>query len=1210
MANHDSEKSAFLKPKISNDQHSFRTVLQFATKYDCFLFTCGIIATAIFSVSPIVNMVQNGKVFGDMEDNYYDLDEYYESERELAFINYALGIITLIIGMIAVVFFVKMRVRQGLFWKQAYFKTIANRPMKWFDKRNLADIGNTIDRECNTIEMGIGDKAMLIMSGIIFFGLSWVICFYLSIEMTLVLMLKFPLEFFSSYLVQTTSEKVLKEKQELYQTAGAIAEESLEGIKTVASCNAQHIIAKRYQAELEPLKNSGILLGIINGVAWGIFFFEFIFFTGLSYYFGAYLMDEGNESWTGTTYDTETVFLVSFTAGMSSFYLNTCLPCVEHIIASRVAATRVNSIIQKQKKHDGYIDPIDIRGEISFEKVYFNYSTKPEVNILRGVSFQVEAGESLAIVGETGSGKSTIIQLIEGFYYCSSGAVKIDGLDIKAYDLSALREFISLVSQEPILFNCTIEENIRIGKESASFEEIQSAAAEAEANSFIETLPDQYNTWVGVKGALISGGQKQRIALARALIKKPKILLLDEATSALDMNTEKSIQRTINRIMAGTTTVIVAQRLSTVKNAKQIIVVDQGKIVEGGTFEELVEKDGFFTRLLRVQKEGSHEDSSSIRGTEDNHMGQSKAQESVKKQKKDKDDGKVFARALKILFAYWPWLLLTSFAAVLAGSAIPIFAYFLADINNSLIDPTVEDKSEEVRPSFFCIIGASVMIFFGITIMCTILARISQLITYDLRYKSLYSLLFYDQKFYDKPTSAPSLLSSRLSNDCDKVSSLGGPILGLQLLVLTGMAAGIVVGLIHDVLLSLVVIAFLPLTIYSAIRGEYFAATGLANANLKKTSVIASDTFSNIKTVQAFNRQEYFFNQYIDSTRIENANAVKMSYPNGLAFGSRFFMMYSLWGTVAWYGAYRVSQGDLSMSYMLISFFCVMLSYIGFIMMGALMPDVEGGLKGGRNLFRIIDYTPAIDARSTKGYLEVIEGNIEFRKVNFQYKGRNQTVLDSVSFHVKAGTRLGVTGTTGSGKSTIAQLLLRFYDPTAGEIFLDSRPISSYNISHLRDSICWVGQEPVLFRGSILYNLQLAYPEVSVEEALEALDKAQAMDIVEKYGIDSDVGSRGNKLSGGQKQRIAIARALVRKPKVLVFDESTSALDPVTEASLMERVNSEKITIVSIAHRLQSIRDYEQIILIERGTVVECGNHNELMAKENGYYRELFNKSQ
>ena len=604
MESEDIEKATLLKTKNTKAQGlSFKLLFQYATLTDLLIFSIGVTASIIIGIGPSIQIMQTGEILKIIEENFDDEDEFYESERNLAVTNYCIGIIALLVGIIGITCFVRFRTHQGLFWKQAYFRAMTSQPIKWFDKRNPSELGNSISTECNAIEIGLGEKLMMILSGISFFLLSWAICFYLSLEISLVLLIKLPLSFGSYYAAMKTSEKVMLEKQVLYQKAGGIVEESLEGIKTVASCNAQHLIAKRYQAELEPLKNSGTLLGTINGIAWGIFFFQFLFFTGLGFYIGMLLIDKDVDTWTGTDLGVKEVFVTSMISAIASLGLSLTIPSLSYIYSSRVAAGSINKIIQKTKQIDGMIKPQSIQGTISFEKVYFNYPTKPEVNILQGVSFSVEAGDSLAIVGETGSGKSTIVQLIEGFYYCSSGAVKIDGIDMREYDLSALRNFISLISQEPILFNCTIEENIKIGKEDASPEEIRGAATEAEARLFIENLPDKFKTWVGVKGALLSGGQKQRIALARGIIKKPRILLLDEATSALDVNTESAIQSTIDKIMIGSTTVIVAQRLSTIKRAKQIVVLDKGCVVEVGDYESLIAKDGHFKGLLGVQKE-------------------------------------------------------------------------------------------------------------------------------------------------------------------------------------------------------------------------------------------------------------------------------------------------------------------------------------------------------------------------------------------------------------------------------------------------------------------------------------------------------------------------------------------------------------------------------------------------------------------------------
>ena len=1210
MESQETEKASLLKPKNSKSQElSFKLLLQFANRVDLLIFSIGLLAVTLSGITPAIQIVQTGEILDIMEENYNDRDKFYESERTLAITNYAIGVITVGIGMVGVVCFVKFRTRQGLFWKQAYFRAMANLPIKWFDKRNPAELGNAIDADCNAIELGIGDKLMMILSAVIFFLFSWLLCFYYSIEITLVLLLKLPISFASHYAAMETSEKLMKEKQELYQKAGGIAEESLEGIKTVASCNAQHTIAKRYQAELEPLKTSGILMGVINGVAWGVFFFQFLFFVGLGFYIGVILIDEDVEAWIGNDIGVKEVFVTCFVSAMASLAISLTLPSLTYVYTSRIVAASVNKIIQKNKKFDGSLTSQSIRGSISLEKVCFNYPTKPEVHILQEVSFQVEAGDSLAIVGETGSGKSTIIQLIEGFYYCSSGSVKIDGIDIKEYDLISLRKFISLVSQEPILFNCSIEENIRMGKEDASLEEIMIASAEAEAHSFIEHLPESYDTWVGVKGALLSGGQKQRIALARATIKQPKILLLDEATSALDVNTEGAIQSTIDKIMTNTTTVIVAQRLSTVKRAKQIVVLDKGRIVESGNYENLIEIDGHFKRLLGVQKEV--EKKATLKAIDiEVHPEMQKTDDSSKALEETKNDKIIISRTLALLKEHCGLVIIICISAAISGICIPAFSYFVAVNNYTLLDRSETDKVGEIRSNFIFLTMASIVIMIGILVMCIALSRAAQLITYDLRYKSLNSLLYYDQKFYDRPRSAPSLLSSGLSNDCDKVSSLGGPLIGLSLFVIAAMLGGFAIGLTHDVILALFVIAFMPAMIFLSGKSESVINKGTAVRNLEQTSVIASDAFANIKTVQSFNRQEYFYNRYIASSIAENINVVNLSYVNGLLYGLRFLALFCLWGSAAWYGAYRVKEGDLSMKDMMITFFSVIMTNISFFIVAFLVPDIENGIKGGRHLFKIIDYVPEINANSDEGSFGLIKGAIEFKDVEFKYEGRDRIVLNSLSFKLKAGDKLGITGTTGSGKSTVGQLLLRFYDPTEGEIYLDSVPLKEYNIRHLRDSICWVGQEPILFRGSILYNLQIANPDITIDEAVAVLTKAQASNIVEKYGLDSDVGLRGNRLSGGQKQRIAIARALARKPKVLIFDESTSALDPVTEANLLESIKNENLTIISIAHRLKSIRDFDKIILIERGSVVESGNHEELMAIENGYYRELFQKSQ
>jgi len=272
---------------------------------------------------------------------------------------------------------------------------------------------------------------------------------------------------------------------------------------------------------------------------------------------------------------------------------------------AKVAAASIFQIVDR-------VPPIDnssaegtrldsVKGNIQFNNVLFSYPTRPDVKVLKGLSLSVKSGETLALVGSSGCGKSTVVSLLERFYELESGHVLLDGIDITSMNVSWLRNQFGIVGQEPILFATTIRENIAYGKPDATEEEIIAAATAANAHSFISTLPDGYDTYVGEKGTQLSGGQKQRVAIARAIIRNPKILLLDEATSALDSESEKIVQEALDRVREGRTTIVIAHRLSTIQNASKIAVIDSGRVVETGTHTELLAERGLYYNLVHTQ---------------------------------------------------------------------------------------------------------------------------------------------------------------------------------------------------------------------------------------------------------------------------------------------------------------------------------------------------------------------------------------------------------------------------------------------------------------------------------------------------------------------------------------------------------------------------------------------------------------------------------
>lgn len=646
---------------LKSTQKSFPLVLpflqlyQFSRPLDYVLMTIGLVFTTAFSVLPLFLVIKIGDVIEAMYANKDDLDKLYEEEKTQSIIQFILGPITVIAGWVAVVCFVRLGNNTGLKWKSLYFRAVINRPVKFFDKKNPAEFGSSIDMDCNAIEHATGEKVMIMLSSIVLFVGTWVMAFVINLQLFFIALCVLPLQIGAAYVIDKATIGAAVLKQEKYRTAGGIAEEALEGVKTVAACNSQIIISQKYQKELEPVKTMTMIMGTLSGLGWAVFFLSVFALAGITFYVGAIMYDNKVDNWTtGEQIEAKDIIMIFLATSMTSFYLGACVPLWQYIQNGRVGAARIMKIISKTKKYDGYRRADWISGNIQFEDVSFSYE-KQRIRILDNISFDVESGKSLAIVGETGSGKSTIVQLIEGFYYCDQGSIKIDGVDIKEYDLYSLREHISIVSQEPILFNTSIKENIRIGKLSAFDADISAAAKEAEADIFIENLEKKYETYVGVRGAQLSGGQKQRIAIARALIKKPKILLLDEATSALDVNTEKKIQVTLDRVIRNRTTIIIAQRLSTVKNADKIIVIDAGKIIETGTHAELTLNNGAYARLLSIQMNIKAKDKEECKSEEflDLKISESQASEPENEKIDDGNKGKMIGRIVFMVKDYW-----------------------------------------------------------------------------------------------------------------------------------------------------------------------------------------------------------------------------------------------------------------------------------------------------------------------------------------------------------------------------------------------------------------------------------------------------------------------------------------------------------------------------------------------------------------------------
>lgn len=388
-----------------------------------------------------------------------------------------------------------------------------------------------------------------------------------------------------------------------YSRATSVAREAIANIRTVAAYGIEERISMQFSSELNRPNKQALLRGHISGFGYGVSqFFAFCSYA-LGLWYASVLIKQKVSDF-GDIMNSFMVLIITALAIAETLALTPDIVKGTQALGSVFRILYRKTAIQPNDPSSKMV--IDIKGNVEFRNVCFRYPVRPDITIFEDLRLRVSAGKSLAVVGQSGSGKSTVIALVMRFYDPISGSVLIDGCDIKTLNLRSLRKRIGLVQQEPALFSSTIYENIKYGNQEASEIEIMKASKAANAHGFISRMPQGYQTHVGDRGVQLSGGQKQRVAIARAILKDPSILLLDEATSALDTESEKLVQEALDKLMEGRTTIMVAHRLSTIRDADRIAVLQQGKVVEIGSHEQLIRKtNGIFKQLVKLQQENS-----------------------------------------------------------------------------------------------------------------------------------------------------------------------------------------------------------------------------------------------------------------------------------------------------------------------------------------------------------------------------------------------------------------------------------------------------------------------------------------------------------------------------------------------------------------------------------------------------------------------------
>ncbi|KAG0331724.1 Multidrug resistance protein 1 [Podila horticola] len=1251
---------------------SYFTLYRFATKKDWLYITIATLASVVAGVGQPMVALLMGNIIKDLQ--LPNPDDVSKAMTKDVILFTVIGAAMFGVAYLQMCFWTLAAENQVKRIREEYLHAILRQDIGWHDTGKQSESLTTrLNSDTQLIYDGMADKVGLAISSFVTFIAGFVIGFVKGWKLSLVLLSCVPLIGACAVMMAKITVQQSSKGQDSYSKAGSVAEQAFSSIRTVVAFGGQKRETKAYVDQLDAAFVTGKRRA--QATALGIACFMLILFStyALAFWFGSHEVHKGNMQ-------SSEILNVFMGMIMGAFALGNIGPNVASFASAQGAAYNIFKTIDRvptiDSSNTGGAKPENIQGHIVVTDVDFAYPSRPDVPILKKMNIEVLPGQTVALVGHSGSGKSTIVGLVERFYDPLSGSITLDGVEIKDWNVTHLRDTIGIVSQEPVLFNATIKQNIAYGirknQAAPTDKEIEAACKLSNAHDFISKLPEKYNTMVGEKGALLSGGQKQRIAIARALIKNPRILLLDEATSALDTESERIVQAALDKAATGRSTIVIAHRLSTIMNADVIYVMDKGVVMESGTHESLLALNGVYTAFVAKQqlktggtdietvtppeyvqapsphiaiseKPVAHDTDrrksfslstklrrmSSARSIPKSEMSaevtlvvpETPEEMELRKQKEQAARIKAMeapiSRVLHLMRPEWGAIFIGAILSGLAGAVFPTFAQFFSKLLVVLYNPNDPDFIDKANFNslMFLVIGIAAFIGNGGAIL--VFEMVGEIMARRMRTKSFQAIMSQEMGFFDREENSTGALSSRLATDAYQMHELVSQIMKLAFQTTVTVGLGLGFAFSQSWSLTLVILALIPLLAAS----QYFAIgtmTGFSAKTKKayeQSGRVANEAIANIRTVVALAKESDFEQRYFNVTQEPHQFALRRAYYGSLGYALSQGIMFWAYAIGFFAGDRLTRAGVMTYDGLFGAMFNVVFMAMGLGQMATQVPKYVKGKESAINVFELLDKHTEIDAFKDGIKPEKVDGQLGLENVHFHYPTRpNIQIFKGVNVDVRPSQTVALVGPSGCGKSTIIALMERWYDALDGRATIDKYDIRDLQLDNIRESMALVGQEPVLFDFSIGDNIRYGVPDGQTADQEQVVAAARASNIHDFItslpdGYDTRVGDKGSQLSGGQKQRIAIARALIRDPKILLLDEATSALDSESEKLVQEALDKARHgrTTIVIAHRLRTIQDADLILVVKDGAIIESGRHYELIAL-GGLYSELCQK--
>ena len=895
-------------------------------------------------------------------------------------------------------------------------------------------------------------------------------------------------------------------------------------------------------------------------------------------------------------------------------------------------------------------------GRVTFEDVSFGYTASNPV--LDQFSLEVEPGETVALVGGSGSGKSTVSLLLPRFYDVQGGSVRVDGVDVRDATMTSLRARIGVVFEESFLFSDSVAANIAYGRPDATREQVESAARAAEADRFIRALPDGYETVVGEQGLTLSGGQRQRVALARALLSDPEILLLDDATSAIDARIEAEIHETLRRLMQGRTTLLVAHRRSTLALADRIAVLENGRVVDVGTEDELQERCPLFRRLLSGPGDDVEGVDALLPVTNDPQV--AGVTPSLWRRETAPIDTPVHVAAASLGGGMGP-----GSGGFLAG--LPPSPELLAKVD--ALDPATDEPdvpdsvaraadprfglrtvvravrrgmliglglvaldalAQVALPSLiragldrgvsghnltalFVVAGIALAVVVGSWIamigQTRVTGRTGERLLYSLRVKTFAQLQRFGLDYYEHELSGR--IMTRMTTDVDALSTFFQTGLATAVVSLLSFVGVFIAILVLNWELGLVVIALLPFLAIATVIFRRKSRVAYTEARERVSTVNADfqEKVAGVRVAQAFGQEGNDADRFGDLSLDYRRTRLRAQRYIATYFPFVEFLSEIASALVLGFGVALVHNGSLSVGSLIAYVLYIDLLFTPVQQLSQVFDGYQQAEVGLRRIADLLRTPTSVPPAEHPLPLPAELGDLQIDDLVFAYAGTDEPAIDHVDLTIPAGQTVALVGETGAGKSTLVKLVARYYDPTSGAVRVGGRDLREVAAADYRHRLGVVPQEAYLFSGTVRDAIAYARPEASDAEVEAAARAVGAHTMISRLpgGYLHPVGERGRGMSAGQRQLVALARAQLVEPEILLLDEATAALDLNTEAEVAratEALAAPRTTLV-VAHRLTTAASADRVLVMEQGRVVEDGTHEELLSL-GGFYSRMW----